>query len=391
MDLQNSIQGSEPVKAFLPTDRGEKVHLRVKKRRLSIRIAAVVFVILGVLAVGVVAAAKVSDGTLYGIIKERIERVLARGDDGFLTENIPQGGDTVETEVDKSCENDTETTLSKSDETQQKDVQTTQNNVNFGTENSENSGKILPISARSEISSAVLENMTGRQFDIEFLASMKSSVLPICRDQPVCLVIHTHSTESYLSGGEEYFDTENGKLYSDDDSDNVVAVGAVFAKTLNDAGIPTLHITRHHDVDGLGRSYVNSRATVAKYLARYPTIKYVFDLDRSCEIENGSLIRDTVSVGGYDLARIRLSVGGRSDLAFSGVAANLSFAMRIRALLYGYEASLVHPVLISDAIFCDAYAPRSLKIEIGSCASTLEEAKESAVLLAEAISCLLLS
>lgn len=390
MDVWHNIQESEHVKLFLPSTCSEKVEMRVKKRRLSVRATAILLLIIGVMAIGIVVAAKVNDGTFYGLIKDKLAHVFMRSEDGFSTED----SDIPSSEVDKSCDNSTNSATSKGDETQQKDVQSTQNDVNFGTENSENagdSGNRMPIIERSEVSSAVIENMTGRRFDLELLASMKSSVLPIDGDMPVCLVIHTHSTESYLSAGEKYFDPESETFHSENDVNNVIAVGAVFSKALNDAGVPTIHVTVHHDSDGVGRCYVNSRATVAKYLAKYPTIKYVFDIDRGCEIEGGGLIRDVARIGSSEFARIRISVGGRSDLAFSSVASNLAFAMRIRTLLCVYGASLVHPVLISDAIYADGYAQRTLKIDVGSCGSTLEEAKESAVLLAEAISCLLLS
>ena len=362
--------------------------MRKKKRRLPVRAAALILMLIGIFSVITVAAIKISDGSAGKAVLDRLSSFLSVKDPTFgNTEKPPEQGATSG-DISAVLPSPGESGDEGGGETEPPNG-TSSGNETVGTEEADKkppAGAVMIVDAASPDPSHDVENMTVRKFDVDLLYTMKTAV-PKADGGPLCLIIHTHATESFMQAGASFFDPSVGELArSTNDSENVTAVGKVLSDLLNQAGIPTLHVTVHHDEDGAGKAYVSSKSTVEYYLSRYPSIKYVFDLHRSGETdEDGNILRDSVNVGGSSLARIRITVSGGSSLSDAGVCSNLALALQLRDVLCDYSSSLVRPVLISDAIYCDGYAPRTLKIDIGSCASTLTEAKESAKVLGEAL------
>ncbi|MBO4971709.1 MAG: stage II sporulation protein P [Clostridia bacterium] len=386
---------NEQIPTLLPPSRlNGEVRMRRKKIRLPIRAAALLLLIAGILSILAVGIGKISDGSVKGAIFDKLSGFLPPLDSTFSDEgkdsgqtpepprDTPDGSlgvllPTPEDSIGGSSDGG-ETTVSPDVSGSVPDTGVPDTDIPSGA---------IPIAdAPPPESAGGIENLTHRSFDTEYLKAMKTSVLR-ADSGPVCLIIHTHATESYLPDGTKYFLPSSGELArSSSDSENVVSVGKVIADTLNEGGIPTLHVTLHHDADGAGRAYVSSRSTVAYYLSKYPSIKYVIDVHRSADTDaDRNILRDSFTDGDLSLARIRLTVSGGSSLADGGVNANLSLALKVNDLLCDYSSSLARPVLISDAVYCDGYAPRTLKIDIGSCASTLTEAKTSARILSEAL------
>jgi len=375
-----------------PAKKEEAVRLRMKKSRLPVRVAAFVLIIIGIFAILAVAAGKLSDGSVKGMLISKLSSLFSHTDSTF-TGTGSRAPDTPPTSDLLSVISPTLTSPNES-ESHSPESTTTAPATESRNETADSripEGAIKIVDATIAASSSAIENLTGRRFDTEYLEAMKSSVLLSDGTGPVCLIIHTHTTESYLPLGTKFYHPDSGELArSTLGSENMVAVGKVMADTLNAAGIPTIHITAQHDSNGAGLAYVSSVNTIAACLAKYPSIKYVFDLHRSVERDDsGNLVRDSFSCEAGSLARIRITVSGGSALPDSDVNANLSLALKLNGALCEYSSFLARPVLISDAIYCGGYAPRSLKIDIGSCASALEEAKASAQILAEAVASLL--
>jgi len=414
MDINNNVPS-----LLTPAVREEKIKVRQKKRRLPIRVTSMALILIGALAIAAVGVAKISDGSIKEMIFDKLSGFLTRGDGTFASDTTSapdSSGSGSESKLPvaapvtssqdtggRSTEQSTGTSASAPESTgnagSSGNTGNTSSSGSLGSSGDTDANSGIPkgairiTDASAEACAVLTENNTHRSFDTGYLQAMKSTLLRSDSDGPLCLVIHTHSTEGYLPLGTRYYHPDSGELArSRSNEENVVAVGKVVADTLNAAGIPTLHVTLHHDSEGTGTSYVKSNDTVARYLAKYPSIKYVFDIHRSTLTgDDGSLVRDSVRIGDEVLARMRITVSGGSSLPDSSVNANLSLALKLNAVLCDFSSFLVRPVLISDAVYCASYPPRSLKIDVGSCASALEEAEASAVILAEAIASLLLS
>jgi stage II sporulation protein P len=200
---------------------------------------------------------------------------------------------------------------------------------------------------------------------------------------PLVLVIHTHTTESYMPEGIDFYVDDGSELArSNDVKKNMIAVGAEFTRILIENGIPTLHCTIVHDKDSYRESYSRAAESIAKYLEEYPSIRYVFDLHRDSLLRStGELISAVSYIEGETYAQIMPVVGS----GFSGWEDNMSFALRLRSKLNGKFTNLCRPVCLRESNYNQGMSSVSLLIEIGTSGNTLNEAKKAAAITAAAI------
>ena len=199
---------------------------------------------------------------------------------------------------------------------------------------------------------------------------------------PLVLVIHTHTTESYMPQGATHY-TDDGELARSFDPDqNMLAVGIEFVKVLEANGIPTLHCAVVHDEESYRLSYQRAAESIEKYLSEYPSIQYVFDIHRdSLMRSNGELISAVTSINGEACAQVMPVVSG----GFDGYEENLSLALKLRQKLNSKYINLCRPVCLRESLYNQNMAPVSLLLEIGTSGNTLEQAKAGARLTAKAI------
>ena len=73
--------------------------------------------------------------------------------------------------------------------------------------------------------------------------------------EPLVLVLHTHTSEGYLSENCTYFDGDVGEqTYTQEEARNMLAIGKAFVAALNKNGITASHCTVMHDAAGLAGS-----------------------------------------------------------------------------------------------------------------------------------------
>ena len=204
--------------------------------------------------------------------------------------------------------------------------------------------------------------------------------------EPLVLIIHTHATESFAEEGVTQY-PENTAFRSTDPEKNMIAVGRVMTDVLNSAGVPTLHCEVQYDAEDYNTAYNKSLAGTKEYLAKYPSLKYVFDVHRDAIVrDNGEMVKTYCNIDGKDCAQVMILVGTNSSGAdHPDWAEHLNVAMKIQSSLLGNYPSFARAVSLRGASFNQQYAPGSLLFEIGSCANTLSEAKYAASLLATEI------
>ena len=81
------------------------------------------------------------------------------------------------------------------------------------------------------------------------------------------LIYHTHTTEAFA-----------GSSRTQDNSQNVVAVGEEIKKQLEAAGFGVVHDTTCHDYPSYNGSYDRSGETIQRNLEKYPDIQVTFCL-----------------------------------------------------------------------------------------------------------------
>lgn len=205
-------------------------------------------------------------------------------------------------------------------------------------------------------------------------------------DAPQILIMHTHATESYQNHSELYYDPAYS-CRDTDNSKNMTSIGKIIADRLNQLGYNTLHDTTLHDYPNYNGSYDRSKATVEKYLAEYPSIKVVLDVHRDAiERSDGTRIKPVVSINGKRYAQVMLISGADNGyLNMPNFKKNLRFASHFQNSMETLYPGFTRPVLFDYRNYNQQLTTGSLLIEVGGHANTLEEARNSAVLIANSL------
>ncbi|MBQ8309993.1 MAG: stage II sporulation protein P [Clostridia bacterium] len=207
-------------------------------------------------------------------------------------------------------------------------------------------------------------------------------------EDPLVLILHTHTSEGYLDAVSTYLEEEIGTAtYSADESRNVIAVGAVLCDTLNQNGISTIHCKVSHDEGGMSGSYSRAADSIRFFLTHYPSIRYVIDLHRDAILTSeGEYVRAVTTVGGENVAQVMSVVGSSGGgSACDNWQENLALALQLRQALNADGAAICRPVTLRNATYNQEIAPYSLLLEIGTGANTVEEAKRAAAMVGEAL------
>lgn len=204
---------------------------------------------------------------------------------------------------------------------------------------------------------------------------------------PLVLIVHTHGSEAYTEENISFYDSTKEVSRSYDTDKNVVAVGRLFARILNDAGIPTIHSEIMHDTKSYSGAYSESGKTVSEYLKKYPSIQYVIDIHRDAVIKSsGELVKAVTLTPNGKSAQLMCVVGTGNDGIFcKNWERNLSLAQKLREKLNTECGTLCRPTCLRDSSYNQQYAPYSLLLEIGAAGNTLSEAELAASYAARAL------
>ncbi|NLM51020.1 MAG: hypothetical protein GX196_08720, partial [Clostridiaceae bacterium] len=113
-----------------------------------------------------------------------------------------------------------------------------------------------------------INNQTDAEFDIEKLMG-KAEKLKVKGSEPLVLVVHTHTSESYRPTSlYNYVPTDNDR--TEDNRFNVVRVGEEFCKVLGDEKIPFIHDKSLNDYPSYNGSYQKTLGIIENYLKKYP-------------------------------------------------------------------------------------------------------------------------
>ena len=203
---------------------------------------------------------------------------------------------------------------------------------------------------------------------------------------PQVLIIHTHTTESYMRYYAGYFN-KGDLIRTVDSRQNVCVAGEVLANRLRAAGIGTVHITTVHDQPQYVGSYGRSAASVQKVLKQYPSIRLVIDLHRDAvQRSNTDKIKPTATVDGEKAAQMMLIVcaDDPADDPNPLWEQNVALALAVQHDLAERYDGLMRPVGFTDIRYNEASRPGFL-VEVGAEVNTFAEAMTSAALLGDAL------
>lgn len=208
-------------------------------------------------------------------------------------------------------------------------------------------------------------------------------------DEPQVLIMHTHTTESYLPFTGEYYD----KTYSSrstDNTKNMVAVGNKIEEELKKAGIGVIHDTTQHDYPSFNGAYDRSVITVQNYLKKYPSIKVVLDVHRDAIVSGDTVTAPVADVNGKTAAQVMIVNGCANDnINYPNFFQNLSFSAALENQMEGDYPGLTRPVLFDYRKYNQHLTTGSILLEVGGHGNTLEQATYSGELIGASLGKLL--
>ncbi len=272
---------------------------------------------------------------------------------------------------------------------------TTKQNDTLAVSSSEIKGRVLAQTidksgATDSLGDVYIKNKTAKTISLaKALSNNPEFKIKLNSKKPQVLIVHTHATESFFDNQKEYYtQTDEDNQRSEDCEKNMVAIGKIVAKKLNNAGINTVHSSVLHDAQSYTGSYDRSRATIQSYLKKYPSIKVVFDLHRDAITEeDGDKICPIIDINDKTAGQIMLVCGCESGpiTGYPNWQKNLRFSLQLQKALETTYPSLARPLLFTEKKYNQDLCAQSVLIEIGSDSNTLSQAKHSAGLLSNVL------
>jgi len=245
----------------------------------------------------------------------------------------------------------------------------------------------IPYTANTAYNSIYISNKTDVDIDIESELLSDFNLKLNQSDDPQVLIYHTHTTEAFMLEDRDYY-TDSDLARSTNSAQSVVAVGNVLAERIEEKGFKVLHNTTVHDYPEYNGSYSRSADTISKILSEYPSIKIIIDLHRDA-ISSGDTdkIAPTIEINGKKAAQVMLVMGSQtgSITNYPNWKENLHLAMRLQQTFEVMYPSLARPMQLSSARYNQNLCSGAMLIEIGTEASTLDEALYSGELVGTAL------
>ncbi len=213
--------------------------------------------------------------------------------------------------------------------------------------------------------------------------------LTVKKDEPAVLIFHTHTTETYEILDRDFYAVGH-KTRTDDSGQNMVRVGREIVKEIERAGYKVIHDTEIHDSSYNG-AYAHSRKSVEKILKENPSVRVVLDIHRDAiQRSDGTKIKPTATVEGKKAAQIMIISGCQEEggpiEGFPDWKKNLVFAVELQNTLEELFEGITRPLYFSPRKYNMDLTTCSLLVEIGSDASTLDEAVYTGRCLGKAVS-----
>ena len=232
-----------------------------------------------------------------------------------------------------------------------------------------------------------IRNVTAdSEIDIESIVKSGCALPVEDYSEPVVLIYHTHTTESYIM-------TDNGEFSSsyptrsDDKNINMVRVGDEITEVLESEGIGVIHDKTIYDASYNG-AYDKSRQGIEKILKKYPSVVITLDIHRDAiYYDDYTRVKPVTEINSEKAAQLMIIAGaeGGNVSSFPDWEKNLAFAVNLQKYANNKYENLMKPIYFCNRKYNMDLTPYSLLIEVGTDVNTLSEAAYSGRLLGDVL------
>lgn len=247
--------------------------------------------------------------------------------------------------------------------------------------------KEIAVTGGAQIDNFTVKDTTGSGTDLVRELQNNPDVQLKCNGEVEVLLYHTHTTEAYMDSYTGFYYTDM-QTRSQNEKENVVAVGEEIKKQLEAAGIGVVHDTTVNDALYTG-AYSRSWETIQSNLEKYPTIQITIDIHRdSMTTEEGLKYKPTVEIGGRKAAQIMLLAGCDANGEwgdFPDWLNNLRLDLRVQQKAEELYPGLLRPLSFSNCKYNMNATHGSMLIEVGTEVNTVAEAKYAGKLMGKVL------
>ncbi len=243
----------------------------------------------------------------------------------------------------------------------------------------------------AKLSENAFKNQTRYKVEAEELSYEKKSYSEeLSKKQPLVLIIHTYGTQSYCESG---YITDESTLKSENENENVLSAGNALKNALSQKGIIAIHHKTLFDKISYSGAYNLSTEAIYEYLEKYPSIKFVIDIQRdSITTPNGSCVKTVVNTEKGKTAQVLFISGSDENGAdFPNWKRNLSLSLEISKKLSKLCDGISRGVSLMPSGYGQYASEGYITVKLGTAGNTPEEAKNASEYLSEALSEIILS
>lgn len=220
--------------------------------------------------------------------------------------------------------------------------------------------------------------LIGRKHEDKFYIEPPKTVT-LNHENPYIFLYHTHGTEAYLP-------VTTGRFHTEKREYNVITIGEIIGKVLEEKGHKVKHTDVYHDIPSYNQSYTKSLSTLKEELNKNESIKVIFDIHRD------GIEEDAPATLSKAQEAARVTIDGKSVATFSLVIGPdnpnkeqlIKFANYIRYISESMYPGLFKSIIIKPSGKFNQYVSDYYAlIEVGSNLNTIDEAKESAKYIGE--------
>ncbi|MBO5935931.1 MAG: stage II sporulation protein P [Clostridia bacterium] len=232
-----------------------------------------------------------------------------------------------------------------------------------------------------------VRNVTAdSEIDIESIVKTGCTLPVEDYSEPVVLIYHTHTTESYIMTDNGEFSTDY-PTRNDDKNINMVRIGDEITAVLESEGIGVIHDRDIYDASYNG-AYDKSRQGIEEILEKYPSVVITLDIHRDAiYYDDYTRVKPVTEINSEKAAQLMIIAGseGGNVSSFPDWEKNLAFAVNLQKYANNKYENLMKPIYFCNRKYNMDLTPYSLLIEVGTDVNTLREAAYSGRLLGDVL------